>query len=54
MSKAVCECKAVGLQVVNGGPMCLLEEACVWVWDVGTGLMGYVFMAVLQVSNTDP
>ena len=36
------------------GPMCLLEEVCVWVWDVGTGLMGYVFMAVLQVSNTDP
>ena len=29
--------------------MCLLEEACVWEWDVGTGLMGYVFMAVLQV-----
>ena len=36
------------------GPVCLLEEACVWEWDVGTGLMGYVFMAVLQVSTANP
>lgn len=35
-------------------PMCLLEEACVWERDVGTGLMGYGFTAVLQVSNANP
>ncbi|DAA18764.1 TPA: hypothetical protein BOS_18862 [Bos taurus] len=29
--------------------MCLLEEACVWERDVGTGLMGYGFTAVLQL-----
>lgn len=36
------------------GPVYLLEEVCVWEGDVGTGLMGYLFTAMLQVSNANP